>query len=162
MPRSTFVALAALAGALTTAASAQTLPAAPPPLPPWVPPPPGQPVESQPPNARTQTPAFPGQTRGPYEPTHVAYDVKTIAEDLEHPWGLAFLPDGRMLVTERAGRLRVITPDGKVSTPVAGLPAVDARQGGGLMDVEVDRANLPSAPFRTTVATQQAVGIAAA
>jgi len=129
---------AAVALGLAASAAAQTLPPAPPPLPPWVPPAPGQPVERQPPEAKTQTPAFPGQTRGPYEPTHVAYDVKTVADNLEHPWGLAFLPDGRMLVTERPGRLRIITPDGKVSPPVAGLPAVDARQGGGLMDVEVD------------------------
>jgi glucose/arabinose dehydrogenase len=139
MPGKTSIALgAALALALAGAAAAQTLPPPPPPLPPWVPPPAGKPVEYEPPNAKTQTPAFPGQTRGPYEPTHVAYEVKTIADGLEHPWGLAFLPDGRMLVTERPGRLRIVAPDGKVSTPVAGLPQVDGREGGGLMDVEVD------------------------
>jgi glucose/arabinose dehydrogenase len=60
----------------------------------------------------------------------------TVTEGLERPWGLAFLPDGRMLVTERPGRLRVVGRDGKLDpTPVAGLPRVDAQGQGGLMDV---------------------------
>ena len=50
------------------------------------------------------------------------------------PWGLAFLPGGKMLVTERPGRLRVVGTDGKLSEPVTGLPAVDARGQGGLRD----------------------------
>jgi glucose/arabinose dehydrogenase len=133
MSRSAILSLL-LAGA-AGAAMAQTTP---PPLPPWVPPPAGQPVESQPPNASSQRPAFPGQTRGPYEPTHVDLEVTTIAKGLEHPWGLAFLPDGRALVTEKPGRMRIVTMDGKVSPPIGGLPAVDARQGGGLLDVQVD------------------------
>ncbi|MFM2056008.1 MAG: hypothetical protein RLY71_393 [Pseudomonadota bacterium] len=62
----------------------------------------------------------------------------TVAEGLEHPWGLAFLPDGRMLVTERPGRLRIVTPDGRIGAPVAGLPAVDAGGQGGLLDVVLD------------------------
>jgi aldose sugar dehydrogenase len=65
--------------------------------------------------------------------------VETVADGLQHPWGLAFLPDGRMLVTERPGRMRVVTPDGKVSAPVAGMPKVFARGQGGLLDVAVDR-----------------------
>lgn len=60
----------------------------------------------------------------------------TVTEGLERPWGLAFLPDGRMLVTERPGRLRVVGRDGKLDpTSVAGLPRVDAQGQGGLMDV---------------------------
>jgi glucose/arabinose dehydrogenase len=60
----------------------------------------------------------------------------TVTEGLERPWGLAFLPDGRMLVTEKAGRLRVVGKDGKLdATPVAGLPKVDAQGQGGLLDV---------------------------
>ena len=60
----------------------------------------------------------------------------TVTEGLEHPWGLAFLPDGRMLVTERPGRLRVVSREGKLDpTPVAGLPRVDAQSQGGLLDV---------------------------
>jgi len=61
--------------------------------------------------------------------------VTTIAEGLEHPWGLAFLPDGRMLVTERPGRLRLVNADGTVSRPIAGVPRVQARGQGGLLDV---------------------------
>jgi glucose/arabinose dehydrogenase len=64
--------------------------------------------------------------------------VETVADDLEHPWGLAFLPDGRMLVTERPGRLRVVSPDGKVSQPLGGVPRVFAQGQGGLLDVALD------------------------
>lgn len=64
--------------------------------------------------------------------------VQTVAGGLEHPWGLAFLPDGRMLVTERPGRLRLVSADGQLSAPLAGLPAVWARGQGGLLDVAVD------------------------
>ncbi len=59
----------------------------------------------------------------------------TIAEGLENPWGLAFLPDGRMLVTERPGRLRIVNKDGSLSKPVSGVPKVAARGQGGLLDV---------------------------
>lgn len=61
--------------------------------------------------------------------------VVTIARGLEHPWGLAFLPDGRMLVTERPGRLRIVGPDGELSQPLTGVPEVAARGQGGLLDV---------------------------
>lgn len=64
--------------------------------------------------------------------------VQTVAGGLEHPWGLAFLPGGGMLVTERAGRLRVVSDDGTVSEPLAGVPKVDARGQGGLLDVVLD------------------------
>ncbi len=66
-----------------------------------------------------------------------AVSVETVADGLERPWGLAFLPGGRMLVTEKAGRLRLVSPDGKVSAPVTGLPKVDARGQGGLFDVAI-------------------------
>ncbi|HEX4098799.1 MAG TPA: PQQ-dependent sugar dehydrogenase, partial [Caulobacteraceae bacterium] len=126
----TFVAMLAASAAL-----AQNR--APPPQPPWIPPAAGQPVENKPPETKLQ-PAFPGQTRGPYEPTGVDLDVKVITQGLDHPWGLTFLPDGRALVTEKVGRMRVVTMDGKVSPPLGGLPAVDERQGGGMLDVEAD------------------------
>jgi glucose/arabinose dehydrogenase len=64
--------------------------------------------------------------------------VETVASGLEHPWGLAFLPDGRILVTERPGRLRVVDRNGTLSAPVAGVPAVAARGQGGLLDVAID------------------------
>ncbi len=80
-------------------------------------------------------PAFSGQTRAPEARTGVTIASQEIARGLVHPWAITFLPDGRMLVTERPGRLRVVTRDGAVSPPVAGLPAVDARGQGGLLDV---------------------------
>lgn len=64
--------------------------------------------------------------------------VQTFAEGLEHPWGLAFLPDGRMLVSEREGRLRIVSAKGHLSPPLAGVPKVDAREQGGLLDVALD------------------------
>ena len=96
------------------------------------------PVDTRPPNGTGQTPAFAGQTDAPERKSNVAFDVVTVAEGLENPWGLAFLPNGKMLVTERPGRLRVVTADGKLSEPVTGLPAVDARGQGGLLDVAID------------------------
>ena len=65
----------------------------------------------------------------------VAVKAVDVARGLEHPWGLAFLPDGRLLVTERAGRLRVVGRDGRLSAPLAGVPRVVARGQGGLLDV---------------------------
>jgi len=61
--------------------------------------------------------------------------VTDVTRGLEHPWGLAFLPDGRMLVTERAGRLRLVATDGRPSAPLGGVPAVAAGGQGGLLDV---------------------------
>jgi len=68
-----------------------------------------------------------------------AADVKAVvvARNLEHPWGLAFLPDGRMLVTERPGRMRIVSRDGRVGPPLADVPAVYASNQGGLLDVVV-------------------------
>jgi glucose/arabinose dehydrogenase len=66
--------------------------------------------------------------------------VEAVAGALSHPWGLAFLPDRRMLVTERPGRLRIVTRDGKLSPPLAGVPRVFAQSQGGLHDVALDRA----------------------
>jgi glucose/arabinose dehydrogenase len=64
--------------------------------------------------------------------------VETIATGLSHPWGLAFLPDGRMLVTERSGTLRLVSKDGKLSPPLSGVPKVVAMGQGGLLDVAID------------------------
>jgi glucose/arabinose dehydrogenase len=66
--------------------------------------------------------------------------VETVARGLDHPWSLAFLPDGRMLVTERPGRLRMAGKDGRLSPPLAGVPKVFAVNQGGLLDVVLDRA----------------------
>ncbi|HWO42951.1 MAG TPA: PQQ-dependent sugar dehydrogenase [Candidatus Eisenbacteria bacterium] len=64
--------------------------------------------------------------------------VETVARGLEHPWALAFLPDGRMLVTERPGRMRIVTRDGRLSEPLGNVPKVVARGQGGLLDVTLD------------------------
>ena len=61
--------------------------------------------------------------------------VTTVARGLVHPWSLVFLPDGRMLVTERPGRMRIVTRDGRLSPPLAGMPKVYAKSQAGLMDV---------------------------
>jgi glucose/arabinose dehydrogenase len=72
------------------------------------------------------------------KPIEGVVTAETVAEGLEHPWALAFLPDGRILVTERAGRLRVVSPTGRVSEPLGGVPRVQAQGQGGLLDVAVD------------------------
>ncbi len=63
--------------------------------------------------------------------------VETVASGLVNPWGLQFLPDGRMLVTEKPGRMRIVTRDGKKSSPLKGLPKVYASGQGGLLDVRL-------------------------
>ena len=65
---------------------------------------------------------------------------EVVAKGLEHPWAVAFMGDGQMLVTERPGRLRVVAANGTLSEPVQGLPAIDARGQGGLLDVVIDSA----------------------
>jgi aldose sugar dehydrogenase len=98
---------------------------------------PGDPVESRPANGASQSPAFAGQTRAPGVRTGVALTHTVVASGLDEPWGLALLPDGRWLVTERPGRLRIITAAGAMGEPIAGLPAVDGRGQGGLLDVVI-------------------------
>jgi len=95
-------------------------------------------ADPTPPNARGQVPAFAGQTRAPVRKSSIAFDVVTVTRGLENPWGLAFLPGGRMLVTERPGRLRIVAADGTLSPEVSGLPRVDANGQGGLLDVALD------------------------
>lgn len=72
-----------------------------------------------------------------YPSQHYSLRLVTVAGGLEHPWSLAWLPDGRMLVTEREGRLRIVAADGTVSPPVAGLPEIAVTGQGGLLDVLV-------------------------
>ena len=82
---------------------------------------------------------LPAQGQAPRSPTPAsvngAVQVQTIAKGLEHPWSLAFLPDKRMLVTERPGRLRIVGADGRISEPLTGVPQVYASGQGGLLDV---------------------------
>ena len=81
--------------------------------------------------AQAADPAFPSSAGN--------LTVETVAGGLVHPWSLAFLPDGRMLVTERPGRIRIVTRDGKLSPPLANVPPVFAVGQGGLLDVVLDR-----------------------
>jgi glucose/arabinose dehydrogenase len=80
-----------------------------------------------------------GQAQAPRSPTPASVkgvvEVQTIAKGLEHPWSLAFLPDKRMLVTERPGRLRIVGAEGRLSEPLSGVPQVYASGQGGLLDV---------------------------
>lgn len=96
-----------------------------------------EPVAQGEPNVPEFTPEFPGQTRAPASDSGVTFGVATFAEPLEHPWGIDLLPDGGYLVTERNGRLRVISADGVISDPVAGVPEVLVAGQGGLLDVAV-------------------------
>ena len=68
-----------------------------------------------------------------------ALKVETFARGLDHPWAIAFLPDTRLLVTERPGRMRLLSKDGKASPPLDGVPRVFASGQGGLLDVALDR-----------------------
>lgn len=78
------------------------------------------------------------ETASAQSTAETSVEVVPVASGLDHPWGMTFLPDGRMLVTERAGALRIVSPDGTVSEPVAGTPEVVARGQGGLLDVALD------------------------
>ena len=98
------------------------------------------PVETRPPNNTAFSPAFKGQTRAPGIKTSFKLDVKTVAKGLSNPWAFEFLPDGRVLVTERSGQLRIVDSGGKVSEPLRGLPQVMFQGQGGLLDVATDSA----------------------
>jgi aldose sugar dehydrogenase len=74
---------------------------------------------------------------GVYTSEKYSFTIETVVEGLEHPWAVDFLPDGRMLVTEKPGRLRVVS-NGKLSEPVTGLPKIKEKGQGGLLDIALD------------------------
>jgi glucose/arabinose dehydrogenase len=86
-------------------------------------------------------PAFPGQTEAP-PPAKAspALTVTAVATRLSSPWSVAFLPDGNFLVTESAGAMRIVRPDGVVSAPIAGVPGVKVVAAQGFHDVALDPA----------------------
>ena len=94
-------------------------------------------VDPRPPNAPNHKPAFAGQTRAPEQKSTVVFNVVTVAGGLENGWGMTFLPGGKILVTEKPGRLRVVDAKGTLSAPVTGLPAVDPQGQGGLLDISL-------------------------
>ncbi|HEY4367122.1 MAG TPA: PQQ-dependent sugar dehydrogenase [Steroidobacteraceae bacterium] len=97
----------------------------------------GQPNETRPPEKADDKPEFPGQTRAPYRASVPVQSV-TITDKLALPWSVALLPDGRYLVTEKAGTLRIVDKDGALSDSFAGIPAVLVTGQGGLLDVALD------------------------
>src|SRR5690554_2555366 len=95
------------------------------------------PVETEAP-VTEYTPAFEGQTRTAGVKTATAYDVTVLTRDLDSPWGITSLPDGRLLITEKEGTMRIATPQGELGDPITGLPEVDSKEQGGLLGVAID------------------------
>jgi glucose/arabinose dehydrogenase len=95
----------------------------------------GQTWEARPPEKPDDRPLFPEQTRAPYHKVH-DYKVTTITDKLRLPWSIAFLPDGKMLVTEKyPGQLRIVSPDGTLSEPLTGINQLAPAKKLGLLDV---------------------------
>ncbi len=80
-------------------------------------------------------PLLPNQTRAPEPAQKTAFEVAPVAKGLDSPWAMEFLPDGRMIVTEKAGKIRIVGKDGALGPAVTGVPKVDARGQGGLLDI---------------------------
>ncbi|MHA4845895.1 PQQ-dependent sugar dehydrogenase [Flavitalea antarctica] len=95
------------------------------------------PVETKSPNSDYK-PSFAGQTRIPAVKTKTAFQGKLLSSDLKSPWGIAMLPDGRFLITEKRGQMRIATPEGQVSEPVTGIPEVNPAGQGGLLGLAID------------------------
>lgn len=93
------------------------------------------PLETRDRNVPEQQPAFPQQTRACAAASNVAFEVVVLTGGLQAPWAVEPLPGGDLLVTEKPGRMRIVTAAGVMGQPIAGLPAVDARGQGGLLDV---------------------------
>lgn len=91
------------------------------------------PVATDPPNVAAFRPAFVGQHQAEEVHTRTPLTVTEVATGLHYPWAIAFLPDGRMLITEKPGTLRLVSPAGVVSPPLAGLPAVNFDGQSGLL-----------------------------
>ncbi len=96
------------------------------------------PVETKAPNSPDYKPAFTGQTRIAGVSTKTPLDVKVLTDQLVNPWGITVLPDGKFLITEKAGTMRLVTEAGIAGTPITGLPKVNAEGQGGLLGVTTD------------------------
>ena len=94
-------------------------------------------VETNPPNTN-YTPAFEGQTRIGAVVTQTPYEVNVITSDLQSPWGIVPLPDGRFLVTEKAGKMRIISTSGTLGEAITGIPPVNSNGQGGLLSLCLD------------------------
>lgn len=121
------------------------------------------PVETQDPNT-SYKPAFNGQTRIAGVKTETPYSVTTLTSELESPWAVVELPDGRLAITEKGGTMRIVTKEGAVSEAITGFPEVDHRNQGGLLDVapapdfETSRLLYFSLAERTSEGSLTAVG----
>jgi aldose sugar dehydrogenase len=115
------LALAAIIISVATACTAQT----------------GEPVEKSKPNSDYK-PAFAGQTRVGSVTTKTPYTVTVINTELNLPWGIQVLPDGRLLISGKSGTMQILTADGKIDKNITGFPAVQFASQGGLLDVNID------------------------
>ena len=97
------------------------------------------PVETKAPNTEYK-PAFEGQTRIAGVKTTSAYEVKVLSSELDEPWGITSLPDGRFLITEKKGDMRIASQDGKLSAAITGVPKVNSAKQGGLLGLTIDPA----------------------
>ncbi|GHE42450.1 PQQ-dependent sugar dehydrogenase [Sphingobacterium griseoflavum] len=97
----------------------------------------GPPVETEPAETNYE-PAFVGQTRAPGVTSSPGYTATAIISSLQNPWGITGLPDGRLLITEKGGTLRIATSAGELSPAIIGLPSVDAAGQGGLLGLCID------------------------
>ena len=97
----------------------------------------GQSIESRGPEKSDDKPAFAGQTRAPYHATTPPV-ITTLTDKLSSPWSFAFLPDGKILITEKPGAMRVLYKSGTLSEPVKNVPAVSAIGQVGLLDLALD------------------------
>lgn len=95
------------------------------------------PVETEKPNSNLK-PAFVGQTRVGGVTTQTPYETKMLTDKLDRPWGIVALPDGRLLVTEKEGTMRIVATTGNVSEKITGLPDVNDAGQGGLLGVTID------------------------
>lgn len=95
------------------------------------------PVETKAPNTDYK-PAFEGQTRVRGVKTTTPFEGKAISNDLSKPWGIRALPDGRLLITQKEGTMRIATTDGQLSEPITGIPAVNSKGQGGLLGLALD------------------------
>jgi glucose/arabinose dehydrogenase len=95
------------------------------------------PVETKAPNT-TYKPAFEGQTRIAGMKTTTPYEGKMLTDQLKRPWGITTLPDGRLLITEKEGTMRIATATGQLSAPITGIPKVNPEGQGGLLGLTID------------------------
>ncbi|WP_132052252.1 PQQ-dependent sugar dehydrogenase [Pseudocnuella soli] len=97
----------------------------------------GAPVETRAPNT-SYKPAFEGQTRIGSVTTKTPYAGTAISTALQSPWGIAALPDGRLLITQKGGTMRIATTAGQLTEPITGLPPVNSKGQGGLLGLAID------------------------